>query len=189
MASVVATNVKKGQCIKYEGETGAVLGLEHRTPGKGNALIAATIRSFSTGKTKTIRFASSEKVEIVETDRQKLEFSYSDPSGYHFMDTTTYETITLNDDLIGESKNYLKEGLMCEVLFLEGNAVSVTLPGTVELEITESSEGIKGDTANNPTKPAVLETGITVQVPLFVKQGEVIKINTEDGTYSGRANS
>lgn len=187
MPSVVATNVKRGQCIKYEGETGIVLNLEHRTPGKGNALIAATIRSFQSGKTKTIRFASSDKVEIVETDRQKLEFSYSDPTGYHFMDMNTYETVTLNDTLIGDNKNYLTEGLMCEVLFIENNPVTVDVPATVELEVTESSEGIKGDTANNPTKPATLETGLVIQVPLFVKPGDRLKINTTEGSYSGRA--
>jgi len=188
MASIVATNVKRGQCIKYQGELGLVLNLEHRTPGKGNALIAATIRSFQTGKTKTIRFASSDKVEIVETDRQKLEFSYSDPTGYHFMDMTTYDTVTLTSELIGDTKDYLTEGMTAEILFIEENPVSVDLPAVVELTVTESSEGIKGDTANNPTKPATLETGKVVQVPLFVKVGDKLKINTTDGSYSGRAN-
>ena len=187
MPSIVATNVKRGQCIKYEGETGVVLNLEHRTPGKGNALIAATIRSFQTGKTKTIRFASSDKVEIVETDRQKLEFSYSDPTGFHFMDMQTYETITLSDELIGDNKDYLAEGMSAEVLFIEGNPVTVDVPSVVELTVAESSESIKGDTANNPTKPATLETGKVIQVPLFVKTGDKLKINTTDGTYSGRA--
>jgi len=185
--AIVATNLKKGQCIKYDGDRGLVLNLEHRTPGKGNALIMATIRSFQSGKTKDIRFASSEKVEIVETDRQKLEFSYADPSGFNFMDLTTFESIVLPEDLIGDSKNYMKEGQEVEVLFLEGDAVSIALPASVVLKVTESSEGIKGDTANNPTKPAVLETGVTVQVPLFVKEGDDLKINTEDGSYVGRA--
>ncbi|MDG1357764.1 MAG: elongation factor P [Akkermansiaceae bacterium] len=188
MASIVATNVKRGQCIKYEGETGIVLNLDHRTPGKGNALIAATIRSFQTGKTKSIRFASSDKVEIVETDRQKLEFSYSDPSGYHFMDMSTYETVTLDKELIGNNKDYLTEGMMAEILFIEGNPVTVDVPAVVELVVTESSDGIKGDTANNPTKPATLETGLVVHVPLFVKPGDKLKINSTDGSYSGRAN-
>ncbi|MGJ8676441.1 MAG: elongation factor P [Akkermansiaceae bacterium] len=187
MASIVATNVKKGQCIKYEGETGIVLGLDHRTPGKGNALVAATIRSFQSGKTKTIRFASSDKVEIVETDRQRLEYSYGDPTGFHFMDMNTYESITLDPSLIGDNKNYLVEGMTVEILFIEGNATTIDLPGTVELLVTESSDGIKGDTANNPTKPATLETGLVVQVPLFVKPGDKLKINTAEGSYSGRA--
>ncbi|MDP0489677.1 MAG: elongation factor P [Verrucomicrobiota bacterium JB023] len=185
--AIVATNLKKGQCIKYEGDRGVVLGLEHRTPGKGNALIAATIRSFNNGNKKTIRFASSEKVEVIETDRQKLEFSYADPSGYNFMDLTTYETVTFPESLVGDAKNFMKEGQEVEVLFLEGSAVSIDLPSTVELKVTESSEGIKGDTANNPTKPATLETGITVQVPLFVKEGDVLKVSSEDGSYLGRA--
>lgn len=185
--AVVATKLNKGQCIRYEGDMGIVLGIEHRTPGKGNALIAATIRSFNSGNKKTIRFASSEKVDIVETTRDKLEYSYSDPSGAHFMDLNTYETITLSPELIDDVKPYLKEGQECEVLFIEGNAVTVSLPSVVELKVTESSEGIKGDTANNPTKPAVLETGATVQVPLFVKPDDVLKINTDDGSYVGRA--
>jgi len=188
MPSIVATNVKRGQCIKYEGETGIVLNLDHRTPGKGNALIAATIRSFQSGKTKSIRFASSDKVEIVETDRQKLEFSYSDPSGYHFMDMNTYDTLTLDKELIGDNKDYLTEGMMTEILFIEGKPVTADVPAVVELTVTESSEGIKGDTANNPTKPAKLETGLIVQVPLFVKPGDKLKINTTDRSYSGRAN-
>ncbi len=185
--AIVATNLKRGQCIKYEGDRGVVLGLEHRTPGKGNALIAATIRSFNTGKTKTIRFASSEKVEIVETDRQKLEFSYAEPGTYHFMDTNTYDTVGLAEDFVGDAKYFLKEGQEVEILFIEDNPVSLDVPATVELKVTESSEGIKGDTANNPTKPATLETGLVVQVPLFVKEGDMLKINTAESAYTGRA--
>jgi len=185
--AVVATNLKKGQCIKVDGDLGIIQGLEHRTPGKGNALIMATVRSVSSGKQKAIRFASSDKVEIISTDRQKLEFSYVDPSGYNFMDLTTYETITLNEDLVSDTKDFLKEGLEVDVLFIDGDAVSVGVPAIVELEITESSEGVKGDTANNPTKHAQLETGLDIQVPLFVNQGDVIKVNTDDKSYAGRA--
>ncbi len=185
--AIVATNLKRGQCIKHDGDTGVILNLDHRTPGKGNALIAATIRSFSSGKTKSIRFASSDKVDVIETDRQKLEFSYSDPSGYHFMDLTTFETITIDGELLEGSTDYLSEGLEVEVLFIEGNAVSVDLPATVELKVTDSTEGLKGDTANNPTKPATLETGKIVNVPLFIKPGDVLKVNTQDGSYLGRA--
>ncbi len=188
MVAVGATNLKKGQCIKYEGETGVILNLDHRTPGKGNALIAATIRSFQSGKTKTLRFASNDKADVVDTERVKLEFSYSDPQGYHFMDLDTYETTTIQPELLDGSIEYLKEGLLVEVLLLEENPVSVDLPATVELKVTEASEGLKGDTANNPTKPATLETGKIVQVPLFIKIGDMLKVNTEEGTYLGRAN-
>ena len=185
--AIVATNLKRGQAVKYNGETGLVTNIEHRTPGKGNALIMATIRSFQTGKTKDIRFASSDKVDIVPTDRQKVEFSYSDPSGFHFMDTTTYETITMDDELIDDKKDLLVEGLAVEVLYCDGSPVSLELPASIEMEVTESSEGVKGDTANNPTKAATVETGKVVQVPLFVKQGDRIKIDSETGRYTGRA--
>ena len=187
--AIVATNLKRGQCIQYEGERGVVLGLEHRTPGKGNALIAATIRSFKTGKTKTIRFASSEKVDIVETDRQKLEFSYAEPGTYHFMDPHTYDSVGIDEGFIGDAKDFLKEGQMVEILFIEGNPVSIDLPDSVELEITESSEGIKGDTANNPTKPAVLESGATVNVPLFINEGDLVRVDTESGSYLTRVSA
>ncbi|MFT5904666.1 MAG: elongation factor P [Cryomorphaceae bacterium] len=185
--AIVATNLKRGQVIKQDGDTGVILNLEHRTPGKGNALIAATIRSFQSGKTKSIRFASSDKVDVIDTDRQKLEFSYSDPSGYHFMDLTTYETITIDTALLEGSTDYIKEGQEVEVLFIEGSPVSVDLPATVVLVVTESSDGVKGDTANNATKPATLETGLVVTVPLFVKPGDELKVNTTDGSYLGRA--
>ena len=187
--AIVATNLKRGQCIDYKGEKGLVLHLEHRTPGKGNALIMATVRSFQTGKTKDIRFASSDKVEIVQTDRRKLEYSYADNQGFHFMDPTTYETISLQDDLVGEeARKYLVENMEVEILYLDESPMTLELPPNVDLKVEESAEGLKGDTANNPTKPAKLETGIEVQVPLFVKPGDVITVSTETGKYVGRAN-
>jgi len=184
--AIVATNLKKGQCINYKGETGIVLGLEHRTPGKGNALIMATIRSFQSGKTKDIRFASSDKVEIVNAERQKLEFSYADQTGYHFMDTTTYDTITLNEEFVGDAKHLLVDALEVEVLFLEGKPVTLELPSNIELQITESAPGVKGDTATAATKEATLETGLIVQVPLFINPGDRVKISSEDRKYVGR---
>lgn len=184
--AIVATNLKRGQCINYKGETGIVLGLEHRTPGKGNALIMATIRSFQTGKTKDIRFASGDKVEIVQSERQKLEFSYKDQTGYHFMDTSTYETISLNEELLEDAKDLLIDALEVEVLYVDGKAVSIELPSNVELEVTESAPGVKGDTATAATKEATLETGLIVQVPLFIGPGDKIKVSSEDKKYVGR---
>lgn len=164
-----------------------IIDFEHRTPGKGAGFVQVIMRSFASGKSKDMRFAASEKVETIAVDKQKLEFSYTDGSGYFFMDSITYETIELPSDLLEESKDLLIENLPCEVIFVEGNPVSVELPPSVELLITESSEGVKGDTANNPQKPATLETGKVVQVPLFVKQGDRIKIDTRTGKYMGRA--
>jgi elongation factor P len=185
--ATVATNLKRGQCIKYNNEIGIVLGLEHRTPGKGNALIMATIRSFSSGKTKDIRFASSDKVDIVQSERQKLEFSYSDQTGYHFMDTETYDTITFQEAFIEDSKDLLIDGLAVEVLFVDGKPVTIELPSNIELEVTESAPGVKGDTATAATKEAVLQTGLRIQVPLFVSPGDRIKVSSEDKKYVGRA--
>ncbi len=184
--AVVATNLRKGQCIEYKGEQGVVLGLEHRTPGKGNALVMATIRSFASGKTKDIRFASDEKVEVLNADRQKLEFSYQDQEGFHFMDPNTYETLTFDPSLLEGNEDLLIENLPCEVLFLEGKAISVELPPSVDLAVTTAPEGLKGDTANNPTKAIELETGLEVQAPLFIKTGDVVKINTETKKYMSR---
>jgi elongation factor P len=124
---------------------------------------------------------------VVETNRQPLEFSYADHQGYHFMDPSTYETITLNEELIGDAKQYLVENLKVEVLSIEGRPAQIELPSSVALKVTESAEGIRGDSANNVQKPATLETGKIINVPLFIKEGELIKVSTADGTYLGRA--
>ena len=184
--ALVATQLKKGQCIRYQGEPGIVLNLEHRTPGKGNALIMATIRSFHTGKTKDIRFSSGEKVEIVNTERQKLEFSYADQSGYHFMDTQTFDTVAFDAEFLGDAKDMLIDGIEVEVLYLDGKAVTVDLPPNIEVTVTESPPGVKGDTATAATKEATVETGLRVQVPLFVGPGDRIKIDTRTGKYVSR---
>ena len=184
--ATVATNLRKGMAIKHNNDSGVLLEFEHRTPGKGAGFVQVIMRSFQSGKSKDIKFAASEKVEILNVDRQKLEYSYSDGSGYYFMDNQTYETIEIPANLLEESVDLLTENLPVEVLFVEGNPVTVELPPSVELEVTESSEGIKGDTANNPQKPATLETGKVVQVPLFVKPGDKLKIDTRTGKYMGR---
>ncbi len=134
-----------------------------------------------------MRFSSTDKVELVDISRTTLEFSYKDNSGYHFMDPKTYETITLQENLLADAKDYLVENLSVEVLYTEGRPVQVELPSSVNLEVVESPEGLRGDTASNVTKPAVLETGKTVNVPLFINEGETIKIDTRTGNYMGRA--
>jgi len=184
--AVVATQLKRGQCIDYKGEKAIVMHIEHRTPGKGNALIMATVRSFQSGKTKDIRFASGDKVEIVNADRQKLEFNYQDQEGYHFMDPNTYDMVTLQPEMLADYEGLITENLPCEVLFLDGKAVSVELPSSVDLEVVRAPEGIKGDTANNPTKVVELETGLEVQVPLFIKEGDVLRISTDEKKYVSR---
>ena len=137
--AVVATQIKKGQCIEYSGEKLMVLDLEHRTPGKGKAIILANCRSLQSGKTKTIRFASSDKVDVITVDRQKLEYSYTDGTGYFFMNPETYDSIELSAELLAESKDLLIENLVVEVLFIEGKALTIDLPPQVELTVKESS--------------------------------------------------
>jgi elongation factor P len=185
--AIVATQLKRGQCISYNNELGIVTGTEHRTPGKGNALVMATVRSFKTGKTKDIRFASSDKVEIVQSERQKLEYSYHDQVGYHFMDPSTFDTVTFQEEFIEDSKDLLIDGITVEVLFVDGKAVTIELPSNIELEVTESAPGVKGDTATAATKEAVLQTGLRIQVPLFINPGDRIRVSSEDKKYVSRA--
>ena len=182
-----ANDLRKGQAIKYNGNVAIVLDVQHRTPGNLRAFVQAIIRYIGTGKSADVRFGSTDKVELVDVNRTALEFSYKDNSGYHFMDPETYETITLNDNLLGEAKDYLVENLKVEVLYTEGKAVQVELPSSVQLKVVEAPEGLRGDTASNVTKPAILETGKTVNVPMFINEGELIKIDTRTGNYMGRA--
>ena len=161
--------------------------VQHRTPGNLRAFVQLIIRYIGTGKSADVRFGSTDKVELVEVNRQKVEFSYKDQTGYHFMDPETYDTISLNENLLADAKDYLVENLQVEVLYAEGKAVQVELPSTVTLKVIESAEGVRGDSANNVQKPAKLETGKTINVPLFIKEGELVKIDTRTGDYLGRA--
>ena len=173
--------------IKYNGNAAIVLEVHHRTPGNLRAFVQAIIRYINTGKSADVRFGSTDKVELVDIERKQLEFSYKDNNGYHFMDPESYDTITLQEDFIGEAKEYLVENLSVQVLYAEGKPVEVELPASVSLKVIESPEGLRGDTASNVTKPAVLETGKSINVPLFIKEGETIKIDTRTGAYMGRA--
>jgi len=182
-----ANDLRKGMAIRYNGNPAIVLDIQHRTPGNLRAFVQCIIRYIGTGKSADIRFSSTEKVETVDVNRQQLEFSYSDHQGYHFMDPETYETITLHEDLVAESKGYLVENLKVEALSIEGRPAQILLPSSVTLKVTESADGVRGDSANNVQKPAKLETGKTITVPLFIKEGELIKVSTADGSYLGRA--
>jgi len=184
---VLANDLRKGMAIRYNGNPAVILEVQHRTPGNLRAFVQAIIRYINTGKSADVRFSSTEKVDVVDVNRQQLEFSYSDPQGYHFIDPETYDTITLHDSLLTEAKEYLVENLIVEVLSIEGKPAQVELPASVILKVVESAEGVKGDSANNVQKPATLESGKIVQVPLFIKEGESIKIDTRTGNYMGRA--
>jgi len=177
-----ANDLRKGMAITYNGNTAIVLEVHHRTPGNLRAFVQAIIRYINTGKSADVRFGSTDKVELVDIERKQLEFSYKDHNGYHFMDT-----VTLQENLIGDAKDYLVENLSVQVLYAHGKPVQIELPASVSLKIVESPQGLRGDTASNVTKPAVLETGKTINVPLFIKEGETVKIDTRTGAYMGRA--
>jgi elongation factor P len=182
-----ANDLRKGMAIKYNGNAAIVLEVHHRTPGNLRAFVQAIIRYINTGKSADVRFSSTDKVELVDIERKQLDFSYKDNNGFHFMDPETYETITFHETLVGDAKDYLVENLSVQVLYAEGKAVEVELPASVALKVVESAEGLRGDTASNVTKPATLETGKTINVPLFIKEGEMVKIDTRTGAYMGRA--
>lgn len=182
-----ANDMRKGMCIKYNGDTVIVLDFQHRTPGNLRAFVQATLRSIKTGKSSVVRFNSNEPLEIVPMEHKDYDFSYKDNTGYHFMDPETFESLTLQEEFVGDAKNYLTENLRVEIMFTNNQPAQINLPPSVNLKIVESPEGVRGDTASNVTKPAKLETGITVGVPLFIKEGEVIKVSTVTGEYMGRA--
>ena len=173
--------------INYNGDIAVVLDMQHRTPGNLRAFVQATLRSIKTGKSSDVRFSSTERIEPVPMLTKKMEFSYKDGEDYVFTDPETYETVTLTAELVGDAKNYLVENGTVTVTFVEEKAVSVEIPPSVVLTVTDAPEGIRGDSANNVQKPATLETGITLQVPLFIKTGEKIKIDTRTGKYMERA--
>ncbi|HEX4085782.1 MAG TPA: elongation factor P [Chthoniobacteraceae bacterium] len=183
----LANDLRKGMAIRYNGNPAIVLEVQHRTPGNLRAFVQAIIRYISTGKSADVRFGSTDKVETVDVSRSQLEFSYKDQTGFHFMDPETYETVSLNEDLLKDAKDYLVENLKVEVLSIEGRPVQVDMPSSVVMKVIESAEGVRGDSANNVQKPAVLETGLQITVPLFIKEGELIKVDSRTGAYMGRA--
>lgn len=182
-----ANDLRKGMAILHNGDVCVVLETQHRTPGNLRAFVQATLRSIKTGKSSDLRFSSTEKIEVVPMITTRMEFSYKDGEDFVFSDPETYETVTLTPELLGDAKNYLVENGSVTMTFVEGKAVSVELPPSVVLGVADAPEGIKGDSANNVQKAIILETGITVQAPLFIKTGEKIKIDTRTGKYMERA--
>lgn len=182
-----ANDIRKGQVIKFNGEPHLVMETQHRTPGNLRAFVQIKMRNLRYGKALDQRFASTDTIEVMPTDKKSLEFSYADRDAFAFMDPNSFEQIELTASQLGDVKNYLAPGGKVDVLFVDERPLSVDLPSAVSLKVVESADGIKGDTASNVQKPATLETGLVVQVPLFIKEGDVIRVSTMDGTYLGRA--
>jgi elongation factor P len=182
-----ANDLRRGMAINHNGDVCVVLDMQHRTPGNLRAFVQATLRSIRTGKSSDVRFSSTERIEPVPMITKRMEYSYKDGEDYVFTDPENYETVTLTPELVGDSKNYLVENGGVTVTFVEEKAVTVELPSSVVLAVTDAPEGIRGDSANNVQKPVTLETGIIIQAPLFIKTGEKIKVDTRTGKYMERA--
>jgi len=182
-----ANDLRRGMAINYNGDVAVVLDSQHRTPGNLRAFVQATIRSIRSGKSSDVRFSSTERIEVVPMQTRKMEFSYKDGEDYVFSDAETYETVTISPEIVGDATNYLVENASVTMTFVEDKAVSIELPSSVVLKVLDAPEGIRGDSANNVQKSITLETGITVQAPLFIKTGERIKVDTRTGKYMERA--
>jgi len=182
-----ANDLRRGMAINYNGDICVVLDFQHRTPGNLRAFVQASLRSIRTGKSSDIRLSSTEKIEPVPMISKKMEFSYKDGADFVFTDPENYETVTLTAELVGDAKNYLVENGLVTVTFVEEKAVTVEIPSSVILTVTDAPEGVRGDSANNVQKAITVETGITMQAPLFIKAGEKIRIDTRTGKYMERA--
>jgi elongation factor P len=182
------TDIRKGRVMVYQGAPHLVLEMQHRTQGRQAGFVQTTLRNLQSGSTTTTKFRSTDNVEFMHTTTQKLEFSYKDTEGHHFMDLETYEDTVLPSDIIGEDDYFLVEGNTYDILLVDGEAIRLELPASVEAKVIEAPEALRGDTAGNVLKPVTISSGITIQVPLFIKTEDVIKISTNDRSYLGRVN-
>jgi len=173
--------------IKFNNELYSVFKMEHRTPGNLRGFVQAKMRNFKSGTMIEHRFSSEDKVERASLDEQEMEFLYDDGEYFYFMNTETFEQMHLMKELLGDATNFLIPQLKVNVEFYEGKPISVELPPTVDLTVVETEPGLKGASVSNVTKAAKLETGLTVQVPPFIVEGEKIRVSTSEGTYQERA--
>jgi len=182
-----ANDLRPGMVIKHNNELYSIHKAEHRTPGNLRAFVQARMRNLRTGALIDHRFRSEDTVERAILDEVEMQYLYSDGDSYHFMNTSNYEQIHLPKDVIGDRAAYLVPDVMIKVEYYEGRPVDIELPTTVDLKVVRTEPGIKGGSATNVGKPAKLETGLVVQVPPFINEGETIRVDTAEGTYLERA--
>jgi len=173
--------------IKHNNDLHSVFSVEHRTPGNLRAFIQAKLRNLRTGAMFEHRFRSADAIEKVTVDEVEMQYLYNDGDDYYFMNTENYEQTHLRRDILGDAVDYLIPNLQIEVEFFDGKAVGVELPQTIEMTVVETEPGLKSATASSVTKPAKLETGLVVQVPPFINEGEKIRVDTSQGAYLSRA--
>lgn len=183
---ISSNDFRNGVTIVIDGQLWTVIEFLHVKPGKGSAFVRTRLKNVKTGATVERTFRAGEKLERATVDNRDMQLLYNDSEGFHFMDSETYENITIQRELIGGPADFLKDGMKVNVQVYDGNPIGVETPAHVELQVTETDPGFKGDTATGTTKPAKLETGTTVQVPLFVNPGDTIRIDTRDRRYISR---
>ena len=184
---VSAGDFRNGVTFEMEGNVLQIVEFQHVKPGKGAAFVRAKVRNVITGSVVERTFNPNEKFPTAFVERKDMEYSYSDGGLYYFMDPESYELIPINESELSDNFKFVKENMVCKVLSYKGNVFGVEPPNFVELQVTKTDPGFKGDTATNTTKPATLETGAEVKVPLFIDEGEMIQIDTRTGEYMGRA--
>ncbi len=183
---VSAGDFRKGMTIDIDGQVWTIVDFQHVKPGKGAAFVRTKMKNVMTGAVLEKTFNPTEKFPLAHIERKNMQYLYNDGSLYYFMDNETYEQLPLNYETVEDAMPYVKENTTVEIKFFKGNAFSVEAPNFVELEITETEPGYKGDTATGANKPAILETGAKVTVPLFVNQGDKIRVDTRTGEYMER---
>jgi elongation factor P len=184
---ISATQMRPGMVIKHNNELFAIFSVVHRTPGNLRGFVQAKMRNLRSGNMTEHRFSSEDRVERAVLDEQKMEYLYDDGEFYYFMNTESFEQMHLTKETLGDAVQYLVPQLRVTVEFYEGKPISVELPATVDLTVVETEPGMKGASVSNVTKPAKLESGLVVQVPPFINEGEKIRVNTAEGTYQERA--
>jgi elongation factor P len=184
---IAATQIRPGMVVKFNNELHSVFSMVHRTPGNLRGFVQAKMRNLRTGSMTEHRFSSEDKIERVALDEHEMEYLYDDGEDFYFMNTESFEQMHLHKDVLGDGVQYLVPNMKVAVEFYEGKPISVELPPSVELKVVETEPGIKGASVSNVTKPAKLETGLVVQVPPFINQGEVIRVSTSEGIYLERA--
>jgi len=182
-----ATQLRPGMVIRYNNDLYSIFSMVHRTPGNLRAFVQVRMRNLRNGSMMDNRFSSTEAVERAILDEQEMEYLYDDGQSYYFMNTGTFEQTHLTKELLGDAVDYLIPSLRVHVEFYEGKAISVELPATIDMTVAETEPGLKGASVSNVGKPAKLETGLVVQVPAFINEGEKIRVNTSEGTYLERA--
>lgn len=189
MASTPVINLRRGHAVRHNNDVCVVTDFELKTPPRMASYVQMSIKSIANGKVSNLRMTSNDSLESVMLERDAHEFSYKDGDGYHFMHPTTFEDVMLTSDIVGDSVGYLIEGEKYTILIADGLPIGLELPASVVMTVEEAPEGVKGDSANNVYKAAIMETGLSVQVPLFIGPGEKISVKTEDGSYLGRSNT